>query len=79
MTCFSRSPKPIQDIGWKAQLRLCLRFRRLTCRGKHPNIAVTAVGRELIAFMWAIARGGADQQLTRFVPFQRSGRGAAPV
>src|SRR5213593_616172 len=49
-------PKPIQDIGWKAQLRLCKRFRRLSARGKHSNIAVTAVARELIAFMWAIAR-----------------------
>jgi len=49
-------PKPIQDIGWKAQVRLCNRFRRLTARGKHPNIAVTAIARELAAFMWAIAR-----------------------
>jgi len=49
-------PKPIQDIGWKAQLRLCKRFRRLSARGKHSNIAVTAVARELIAFMWAIAK-----------------------
>jgi transposase len=49
-------PKPIQAIGWKAQLRLCKRFRRLTSRGKHPNIAVTAIARELLAFMWAIAK-----------------------
>jgi transposase len=49
-------PKPIQDLGWKAQVRLCKRFRRLTARGKHPNVAVTAIARELIAFMWAIAR-----------------------
>ena len=49
-------PKPIQDIGWKAQVRLCKRFRRLTSRGKHPNVAVTAVARELAAFMWAIAK-----------------------
>lgn len=49
-------PKPIQDIGWKAQVRLCKRYRRLTARGKHPNIAVTAVARELAAFMWAIAQ-----------------------
>ncbi len=49
-------PQPIQDISWKAQLRLCKRFRRLTSRGKHSNVAVTAVARELIAFMWAIAR-----------------------
>jgi len=49
-------PKPIQDMGWKAQVRLCKRFRRLTARGKHPNVAVTAIARELIAFMWAIAK-----------------------
>jgi len=49
-------PKPIQDIGWKAQGRLGKRFRRLTARGKHPNVAVTAIARELIAFMWAIAK-----------------------
>ena len=49
-------PKPIQTIGWKAQVRLCKRFRRLTGRGKHPNVAVTAIARELIAFMWAIAK-----------------------
>ena len=49
-------PKPLQDLGWKAQVRLCKRFRRLVARGKHPNVAVTAVARELIAFMWAIAK-----------------------
>ena len=49
-------PKSIQDLGWKAQVRLCKRFRRLTARGKHPNVAVTAIARELIAFMWAIAK-----------------------
>jgi transposase len=49
-------PKSIQDIAWKAQVRLCKRFRRLIARGKHPNVAVTAVARELAAFMWAIAR-----------------------
>jgi hypothetical protein len=49
-------PKALQDIGWKAQLRLCKRFRRLVARGKHPNVAVTAIARELIAFMWAVAK-----------------------
>jgi transposase len=48
-------PKPIQDIAWKAQVRLCKRFRRLTARGKNPNVVVTAIARELAAFMWAIA------------------------
>ena len=49
-------PKPIQNLGWKAQVRLCKRFRRLVSRGKHPNVVVTAIARELIAFMWAIAK-----------------------
>jgi transposase len=49
-------PPRIQDIGWKAPLRLCKRFRRLTCRGKHTNLVVTAVARELLAFMWVIAQ-----------------------
>ena len=50
-------PKPIQDLGWKAQVRLCQRYRRLVGRGKDPNVVVTAIARELIAFMWAIAKG----------------------
>jgi transposase len=49
-------PEEIRNIAWKAQLRLCKRFRRLVARGKHPNIAVTAIARELVAFMWAVAQ-----------------------
>ena len=49
-------PKPIQALGWKAQVRLCTRFRRLVGRGQHPNVVVTAIARELIAFMWAMAK-----------------------
>lgn len=49
-------PKPIQAIGWKAQVRLCTRFRRLRARGKHVNVVCTAIARELLAFMWAIAK-----------------------
>src|SRR5882724_2047409 len=30
-------PKAIQDISWKAQVRLCKRYRRLSARGKHVN------------------------------------------
>jgi transposase len=51
-----RLPQSIQDIAWKAQLRLCKRFRSLSARGKHPHIIVPAIARELVAFMWAIAR-----------------------
>jgi transposase len=49
-------PKPVQNIAWKAQVRLCKRFRRLVAKRKHPNVVVTAIARELAAFMWAIAR-----------------------
>ena len=49
-------PKVAQDIGWKAQVRLCKRFRRLKARGKNANVVVTAIARELLAFMWAIAK-----------------------
>ena len=49
-------PKAIQDIGWKAQVRLCKRYRRLIARGKHANKVVVAIAREMAAFVWAIAR-----------------------
>jgi transposase len=49
-------PKSIQDISWKAQVRLCKRYRRLLARGKHANQVVVAIARELGAFMWAIAQ-----------------------
>jgi transposase len=48
--------KPIQDIAWKAQVRLCKRYRRLVARGKHSNVVVTAIAREILAFLWAIAQ-----------------------
>lgn len=49
-------PKPIQDLSWKAQVRLCKRYRQLTARGKHANKIVVAIAREMAAFVWAIAR-----------------------
>jgi transposase len=49
-------PAEVQAIGWKAQVRLCKRYRQLTARGKHPNQVVVAIAREMAAFAWAIAR-----------------------
>jgi transposase len=49
-------PKSIQDISWKAQVRLCKRYRQLSARGKNPNQVVVAIARELSAFMWAMAQ-----------------------
>jgi transposase len=49
-------PKEIRDIAWKAQVRLCGRFRKMVARGKKHHTVVCATARELCAFMWAIAR-----------------------
>ncbi len=49
-------PRDILQIAWKAQLRLCTRFKRLRARGKVIKVVVVAIARELVAFMWAIAR-----------------------
>jgi transposase len=48
--------KSVCDIAWKAQLRLCARFRRLAARRVPRNKVVVAVARELSGFVWAIAR-----------------------
>jgi transposase len=49
-------PRAVTDIAWKAQLRLCARFRRLAARHVPHNKIVVAVARELCGFVWAIAR-----------------------
>ena len=51
-----KHPTIIQDISWKAQVRLCQRYRRLVARGKHANVVTVAIARELAGFMWAIAK-----------------------
>lgn len=48
------APRTARNIAWKAQMRLCGRFRTLTRKGKRPTIVVTAIARELAAFIWAI-------------------------
>jgi transposase len=49
-------PKAITDIAWQAQLRLCRRYQRLSHKGKHYNVIITAIAREMIAYIWAISR-----------------------
>ncbi len=49
-------PREIKEIAWKAQVRLCGRFRKLITKGKNRNRTVTAIARELSGFMWAIAK-----------------------
>lgn len=44
----------VKAIAWKAQHRLSSKYRRLAGRGKPLQQVVTAVGRELLGFIWAI-------------------------
>ena len=48
-------PPAVITHGWKAQQRLHARFNHLSYR-KRPQIAVVAVARELVGFLWAVAR-----------------------
>lgn len=49
-------PKEVLDLSWKAQQRLCSRFRHLTRQHKRSVVAVTAIARELSGFVWAMAQ-----------------------
>jgi len=44
----------VKEIAWKAQHRLHARYRALTARGKCKQQVITAIGRELLGFVWAI-------------------------
>ncbi len=46
--------EPIKEIAWKAQVRLSKRYARLAAAGKDQRKIITAVGRELLGFIWAI-------------------------
>jgi transposase len=49
-------PQNVRDIAWKAQVRLCSRWRRLAASGKPKVVVTTAIAREMAGFIWAIAR-----------------------
>lgn len=55
-------PKMVLDIAWKAQVRLCQRYRRMQARGKNQKIIATAIAREMVGFIWAIARSVSLEQ-----------------
>jgi len=57
-------PEEVKRIAWKAQVWLSRKFRRLVAGGKPSTKAVVAVARELLGFIWAIAREVRVQQLT---------------
>jgi transposase len=47
-------PEPVKEIAWKAQVRLHKRYMKLAATGKDQRKIITAVGRELLGFIWAI-------------------------
>lgn len=56
------SSPAVTAMAWKAQQRLHQRYMRLLGRGKSKQQTVTAVGRELLGFIWAIGVQVEQQQ-----------------
>ncbi len=50
-----KTSEEVQAIAWKAQKRLCGRYQHLLERGKLRVQVCTAIARELVGFIWAIA------------------------
>ena len=48
-------PEDVRAIAWKAQTRLCQRYRHMMAKGKPTQVIVTAIARELAGFVWSIA------------------------
>jgi transposase len=48
--------KAIRDVAWKAQVRLCSRYRQLIAGGKLAPVACAAVARELATFIWEMGQ-----------------------
>lgn len=48
------APEEARTVAWKAQKRLCGRYRDLTRAGKNTKLVCVAVARELTGFIWDI-------------------------
>jgi transposase len=57
-------PRAVREIAWKAQVRLCGRYRKLMARGKRQTVVTIAIAREMAAFLWAIGREVAPNAVT---------------
>jgi transposase len=49
-------PRTVREVAWKGQIRLCARYRKLIVAGKSKTVVVTAIAREMAAFLWAIGQ-----------------------
>lgn len=53
----SRGVSPqVEQLAWRAQERLCGRYRKMSGRGKNKQQTITAVARELAGFIWALGQ-----------------------
>jgi hypothetical protein len=55
-------PSPVRNIARSAEVLLSARYRRMLARRKKARVVIT-ISRELVGFMWAIAREVDPKQL----------------
>jgi transposase len=55
LTAVDAVPEAVREIAWKAQTRLCQRYRHMMTKDKPKPVIVTAIARELAGFVWSIA------------------------
>jgi transposase len=55
-SALSETDKAIRDVAWRAQTRLCTRYRRLMALGKRAPVVCAAVARELATFVWEMGQ-----------------------
>jgi transposase len=53
---YLQAEKKVRDVAWRAQVRLCARYRKLIARGKKAPVACMAVARELATFVWEMGQ-----------------------
>jgi hypothetical protein len=71
--------KPARDIAWKAQVRLCAHYRRLSATGKKSAVVVAPTAREMAAFLWAIGPQLRPRNKQSLSQLRRPGSGARKV
>lgn len=68
----------LKAIAWRAQHRLHARYRALLAKGKCPQKVITALGRELLGFIWAIGCEIERAHPTRLRRLREEARSARP-
>jgi transposase len=48
--------KKVREVAWRAQVRLCERYRKLSARGKKAQVVCMAIARELMCFIWEMGQ-----------------------